>query len=566
MATTWYDLNISLPSGASGEVRVKCPECSHKRKPEHQRIKDLAVNVEKGTFHCHHCGWSGGLATTDWRERKPIYTAPRPLPAVATPTMWDNVVKWFADRGIPESALAEKGITASSEYCPVCDTHMGTVLFPYFVGGKHVNTKHRCAKKHFRMEAGAQRVLYNQDACAESDTLVIVEGEIDALSVHVAGIPHVVSVPDGAPAPNAKNYASKFTFLEAAESLIERVDKVILAVDADDPGQTLMDELARRIGPEKCSRVIWPEGIKDANDCLITYGADVLKAYIDAAQPFPVEGIYTGFDLESDMIRLYQHGEDRGVGFGVPSLDEHYTVKTGQLTVVTGIPNHGKSTVMDQLFMWLAEQHDWTFAIFSPEQQPLARHQQHLIEQHVGKAFHTGYSERMSEAEMLQANRWVADRFAFILPETTAVDTILNLAKVQVFRNGVKGVVIDPWNELEHSRPRHLSETEYISEALSKFRRFARHHDVHVWLIAHPTKMRATETGKEPVPGLWDISGSAHFRNKADVGLTVWRDLELNDNTVELHITKMRFRSDGKLGNVTFAYDPPSKRLFWISR
>jgi len=563
---TWFDLGITLPAGASGEVRVTCPQCTPSRKPQHQRLRDLAVNVEEGVYQCHHCGWAGAIKTAIAPNRKPTYAPPRPLPSVANPSRWEKVVAWFDERGIPESVLLEKQITASEEYCPVCERETGTILFPFFVDGVHVNTKHRCGKKHFRMEKNAQRVLYNHDGCAGSDTIVIVEGEIDALSVHVAGIPHVVSVPDGAPSPTATNYASKFEFLESAESLFERVTRVILATDSDEPGQKLTEELARRIGPEKCSRVEWPAGTKDANECLVNYGTETLLAFIEAATPFPVAGIYTGYDLEADMVRLYEHGEDKGVGFGIPQLDEHYTVKTGHVSIVTGIPGHGKSSVIDQFLMWLAEKHDWTFALFSPEQQPLTRHQQHLIEQYVGKPFHRGFSTRMTAEEMREANRWVADRFAFILPETTGIDTILNLAKVQVFRNGIKGIVVDPWNELEHVRPRHMSETEYTSEVLSKLRRFARHHDVHLWLIAHPTKMGRNADGSEPIPGLGDISGSAHFRNKADMGLTVWRDIAKNDNTVEVHITKCRYTSDGKLGRVHFGYDRPSKRLFSINR
>jgi twinkle protein len=571
MATpTWADIGIEIPYGASGEVRAICPQCGGaKRKPENRRDKDLAVNLSDGVYFCHHCDFHGNISSTapDWRDaRTKRYEPPRALPSVTIPTLWSKTVAWFATRGIPEAVLLEKQITASNEFCPVCESEVGNVLFPFYVDGQHINTKHRCGKKHFRMEKGAQRVLYNLDACASADQIVIVEGEMDALSCHVAGYTATVSVPDGAPAPDAKSYNSKFTFLEAAESLFDRVTKVIIATDADAPGQKLMDELARRIGPEKCSRVIWPDGIKDANECLMAAGPEYLKACIDDAEPFPVEGIFTGRDLLPDLETQYLYGTDPGVGFGLAVLDEHYRVKTGLVTVVTGIPGHGKSSVLDQLLMWLAEGQGWTFALFSPEQQPLVKHQQQFLELYTGKPFTDGPRPRMTIDEMRTANAWVSDRFAFLLPEETSVDTILNLARIQVFRNGVRGIVIDPWNELEHSRPRHQSETEYISDALSKFRRFARNHNVHLWLVAHPTKMRRTDEGEEPVPGLWDISGSAHFRNKADIGMTVWRDLSKNDDSVEIHITKMRFLDQGKLGKVRFGYDRVSKRLFEIAQ
>ena len=572
MATlTWSDLGIDAPAGGTGECRTKCPKCSPHRKPEHQRIKDLAVNLADGVAHCHHCGRSASLIT-GWsddpiqprRRDQPQYERPRPLPAVAQPTVWENAVRWFAGRGIPETVMHTMNVSAVLEYCPVCDKETGHILFPYVIAGEHVNTKHRCGKKHFRMEKGARRVLYNLDNCRDAETVIVVEGEMDALACLAAGMSNVVSVPDGAPAPDAKSYSSKFSFLDSGETLFANASRVILATDADLPGQKLADELARRIGPEKCARVTWDTEHKDANECLIAAGPEYLRAVIDSAAPYPVEGIYTGLDLAADLDRLYDHGSDPGVAFGYPALDEHYRIQPGQMSVVTGIPGHGKSTILDQLLVKLAEREGWTFALFSPEQQPLMRHQRALIEQHVGKPFGAGPTDRMTKAEMHAANAWVAERLAFILPEQTDVQTILELARVQIYRNGVKGLVVDPWNELEHARPRHLSETEYISDALSTFRRFARHHDVHLWLVVHPTKLRRTEDGDEPVPTLWDCSGSAHFRNKADVGISVWRDLQKLDDTVEVHITKMRFTDNGKLGCVRFGYVPSCKRLYEI--
>ena len=88
--------------------------------------------------------------------------------------------------------------------------------------------------------------------------------------------------------------------------------------------------------------------------------------------------------------------------------------------------------------------------------------------------------------------------FSFILPDERdlSVTGILGLAKALVYRKGIKGLVVDPWNELSHQRPPGLSETEYISESLTKIRRFARAYGVHVFLIAHPTKLSKDKDGK----------------------------------------------------------------------
>ena len=99
-----------------------------------------------------------------------------------------------------------------------------------------------------------------------------------------------------------------------------------------------------------------------------------------------------------------------------------------------------------------------------------------------------------------------------------------------------------------------MAETEHISECLGKIRRFARNHGVHVWLVAHPQKPYRIK-GKYPVPTPYDISGSAHFRNKADNCLTVWRDENEPDKPVKLFVQKIRFREVGKIGVIDLRWN-----------
>jgi twinkle protein len=557
---TFADFGIDLPHGAHGEIDVLCPTCSPTRRKSRDRC--LSVNVEKGTWLCMHCGWSGGLGgakdgPAPYGTAPPkTYQRPRPVPESIAPDVWANAVRWFAEeRGIGEAVLHRNRIAAAREYCPVCDAEVGHILFPYERDGIHVNTKHRCGKKHFRMEKGAERIFYGLDDVTGADTIIIVEGEIDKLSLEVAGFTNVLSVPDGAPAPDAAAYTSKFTFLESAESVFSQARRIILAPDADAPGQKLLDELARRIGPEKCSRVLWPDGIKDANDALIQAGPTYLAACIEDAAPFPVEGLITGDDWSHDLTHLYQHGFDRGVESGYLNLDKLYRVRPGLMTVVTGIPGHGKSHFLDQLLIKLAVRHGWTFGVCSPENQPVHRHVASLISVYTGKPFHDGPTPRITPDELRWADAWIGRHFAFILPEEPTVEAILHRARILVYRMGIKGLVIDPWNEIEHSRPASKTETEYISECLGALRRFARHHDLHLWLVAHPTKLKKTDDKIEPLPGLWDISGSAHFRNKADAGISIWRDLTNRDEPVQVHIQKIRFSETGEEGHALFTYD-----------
>jgi twinkle protein len=561
---TWADFGIQVNAGGHMEQKTVCPQCSPYRKKS--RYPCLSINTEKGVWHCFHCAWSGTLKDGEERRanpratpiifRKPVYRQ-TPLPS--------RVIEWFARRGIPESVLARNRISYGSIYMPQLEQEVPAIQFPYFRNGEVVNVKYRDGHKYFRMEGGAERVLYGLDDI-HGDTLLVCEGEIDKLSLEVAGYSSCVSVPDGAPAVATKNYESKFDFLLSAEAVLTPLTKIVLAVDSDSPGQKLAEELARRLGPERCYHVRWASDCKDANDVLISHGVEVLRECIEAAQPWPVHGIITVDMLSSAIDYIYEHGMERGVSPGWGSLAQHYTVRPGEVTIVTGIPSHGKSTLINAMMIELARHYQWRSAVFSPENYPLERFSAMLLEQYTGLPF-DGAPGRMDRHALTQAKAWLTDYISFLMPEeeVPTVAHLLDLARIQVYRHGIKGLVLDPWNEIEHSIPAGQTETQYISQSLSAIRRFARLHRVHVWVIAHPTKLHKAEkgeyAGQYPPPSPYDISGGAHWRNKADVCLCVWRHVEADDNRIEVHIQKIRFREIGKPGKVDLIYEPDCGRF-----
>jgi len=552
---TFAEFGIDLNSSATGEHDTTCPQCSPGRKKKQARC--LSVNASEGTWLCHHCGWSGTLKggerkASEEHWRKPVYIAPiaHDIPEALDPAM----VKFFAERGISPAVLRRNRVHLRTVYMPQVEDRVKAVCFPYYRENNLVNCKYRDREKNFRMEAGAERILYGLNDLAE--TTVIVEGEIDKLSVEMAGISACVSVPDGAPAVTAKNYASKFTFLDTP--LLERVREWVIAVDNDEPGLRLEQELVRRFGAENCRRVEWPDGCKDANDVLVKHGAEVLAQCIGSAKPCPIEGIVEVSSLYREIEQLYDEGEKPGLSTGWRNLDEHYTVRPGELTVLTGIPNSGKSNWLDALLVNLAREHTWGFAVFSPENQPVQNHVSRLMEKFGKEPFRPGPTPRMTRERMRELREWIDFHFTFLLPkesEEWTLDFILRGAAALVKRKGVRGVVIDPWNELEDQRPKDITETEYIGRSLKRIRQFARKNQVHIWVVAHPRTLHRDKEGKLPVPTLYDINGSAHFRNKCDNGLTVWRNLAEDDTPVEVHVQKIRFREVGKLGVVKFKYD-----------
>jgi len=563
MTPSFAEYGIDLPQGGSGpEVQTTCPKCSSQRRKK--SAKCLSVNTEKGVWACHHCGWTGGLGKgkeqppqpNHWR--RPQYRRPDPRPQLTLP---QNAVDWFHERGITDAVLSRNRIDYGSIYMPQLEDHTETAIFPYFRNGELVNRKYRTIqKKHFRLDIGCELILYGLDDIDPEKPLIWVEGECDKLALEVAGFRNVVSVPNGAPPPNTNNYSASFGFLDSDRERLETVKHHIIAVDSDAAGARLEDELARRLGVEKCSRVTWPEGRKDANEVLMKDGAEDLRWFVEHAEKFPIEGVFEICDRREDLLRLYREGFGRGYSTGWKAIDQLYTVRPGELTPITGIPGSGKSNWLDDLLVNLARLHGWSFALFSPENLPLEQHMAALAEKYLRKPFHDGPTPRMSQEELETAMTWVGQHFSWIMPNSEddwTLEKILLTAGKLCLRRGIRGLVIDPWNELEALRPAHMAETEYISQSLKRVRVFARQRGVHVWIVIHPSKLYRDDTGKYPVPTLYDCAGSAHWRNKADNGIVVWRDLSGADSAeVQIHVQKIRFRHVGRRGMAKLLYEP----------
>ena len=255
-------------------------------------------------------------------------------------------------------------------------------------------------------------------------------------------------------------------------------------------------------------------------------------------------------------IEYRRTGDTPGLSTGWPVLDEHYTVRRGELTIVTGVASHMKSTAMQVLGVNLCRDANWRIGLFSPEQAPVGQLGYRLVEQHTGLNV-----AEMPEEMFADAMRWVAEHFRPIVPPEETTPTlawILGVARKQVRIYGIQGLCIDPWNEVDHQYAEGRSMTQYVSEALSRVRRFARENSTHVWIVAHPTKLKKAEVGpykgKYPPPTPYDIADSAHFYNKADNCLSLWRDVWNDSSVVEMHIQKVRHRAVGKPGMVQLKY------------
>jgi twinkle protein len=259
--------------------------------------------------------------------------------------------------------------------------------------------------------------------------------------------------------------------------------------------------------------------------------------------------------LTTDVAELYETGLPAGQSTGWPSLDKLYTVAMNQWTLVTGVPHSGKSEWLDALMVNLASAERWRFCIFSPENHPLAMHCAKILEKKVGKPFGKGPTERMTPEERDEGMKWIRRHFAFMQSDAPDLASILAASATEssLGKNFKLGVVVDPWNQIEHRHPKDVTLTQYVSEQLSWIINFTRNNYAHFWLVAHPKKPPPDRIGKPPTP--YEIADSAHFYNKGDNIICVHRN-QLEDNqNVQIHAQKIRFKNIGHIGMVELAYD-----------
>ena len=541
-----------------GKKKQFCPECHANR--TNQRDKSLSVDWDKCIAHCHYCGKSFFFGKTE-----KIYHAPKTVQASKQEVkgykkpgklaneepLDENMRKWFEQRGIPAEVAEAEGIVKVCRKMPQTGQIEKCIVFPYTVEGELVNRKYRDGAKNFMLESGAKLVPWRIDEIRERYECIITEGEMDALSFIVAGFKNVISVPNGA----QKNLTYLDDFIETH---FENKQCIFIATDTDAKGLELRAELVRRFGEEKCLIVDYGKGCKDANELLMSQGADALRWALSMAQQIPLEGVFTASDVREELELLFEKGLQKGAVLGMGELDDLLSLEVGRLMIVTGIPGDGKSEFLDEMAVRLSLHYDWRCAWFSPENFPVTLHHPKLIEKLIGKRFLKGL---ISPMEFDAAVGYLSHNFFDILPEEGyRVDTILDKAEALVRRKGIRVFILDPYNCLEHQIPTGQSETQYIGEFLEKLRSFARRRQVLVILAAHPTKMKKDPLAKKfPVPTMYDISGSAAFFNKADFGIAIERDR--TQGVTRVHVQKVKFRHLGQPGVASFEYNTHNGRF-----
>ena len=530
---------------------MPCPECSGDRKKK--SAKSFSWDGQKGIGNCLHCNARFGKKLDGIyrpaEQQKPVYARPEWRNIT---DLEDDVLKFFTDRGISQRTVNQAKISQGRTFFPQLEKEAKCIEFNYFRYSELVNVKYRGPKKSFKLYKDAELIFFNLDSMKEHDYVIITEGEMDALSYMEVGYESVISVPNGA----AGKGQQRLTYLDNCIDLFDNVETIFIATDDDEPGRMLQEELARRLGKIKCRKVSF-FGHKDANELLMTDKL-ALTDTIMQSEAYPIEGVITVDNLADDIWRLKREGLKPGCDISIPSFNELLTFDPGYLTVVTGIPNHGKSEFLDQIMVDLSTKHGWRFGIFSPENYPLQLHFSKIASKIIGESFNS-----MEDHKVIQAMDYYRDNFMYIVPkEDNSVESIIEHAIQLVKRYGINGLVIDAWNKLDHDYS--SNETTYIGKQLDLIINFAHKYGVHIFVVAHPTKMQRDKgNGPYLVPTLYDMAGSAHFFNKSHNGISVYRHFfEDGTSSPEVFVQKVKFKHWGRQGSVSLQYDIDSGRFY----
>lgn len=533
--------------------RSTCPLCSKHRKPQNQKQKCLMMDWSTGLATCQHCGEVIQLHTYKKKQSEKEYKRPQ---WKNNTDLSDNLVSWFEGRGISQFTLRRLKVSEGKEWMPQVNKEVNTVQFNYFRDDELINVKYRDGKKRFKMVSDAEKIPYNLNSIRTSKECVIVEGEIDVLSVVESGISHCVSSPNGSTTGNVN-----LEWLDNSIDYFDNKEKIILALDDDEPGQNVQKELIRRLGAERCYLVDLSP-YKDFNQLLCSDTKDELKKRINEAKQCPLENIVQLNDTRNELHDFYLNGATKGFQIGLQSFDDIFSTYTKQYIMVTGIPSSGKSDFVDQMCVGYNLKYGWKTAYCSVENKPEYLHIDKICRKIAG--YRPESKIQLNDAKWQKVEKHVNDNFFFIdFDKKYDLESVLSKAGELVKRKGIKCLVLDPFNKIRLLNSNRSDINQYTEDYHNLLDEFCTKHDVVVILVAHPTKMKKIN-GITPEPDFYDIKGGGEHYDMSYHGLLVHRNY--TNSTVKIKVLKVKFAHLGdNQAECNFMWSPISGRYTEIN-
>ena len=483
--------NLGITLDKTG--RQTCPQCSSTRRNSSEKCLSVKYDNDAVLYNCHHCGWQGAVPYKEKNYK--VYA--RPIAPEDKNASLDTYL-YFNSRGISNKVLQKYQISTNEN---------NEILFPYYKNGNLVNIKYRTnlpnGKKTFRQTKDAERTLFGMDFVDLNKPLVIVEGEVDVLSFAEQDI-YVVSVPNGG---NDK----ELECLENCYDFISKFDSYILAVDNDEVGNTLKNNLLDRLGKENCSLVNFGK-FKDANEAL--QAGERLAYYLRTAKPVSPDGVTTYMDNYENIYKSIFEEDTEYYPTGWREFDKVVKLRLGYLMVVTGYPGRGKSTFVNNLLVNLTKKYGFKHLIASFESTTASSYIE-LLEMFKQKPIE---QIKANKEDVFSNFEEISEHFIRLATDRQwTIDEIVAKTEHMVKKYGIKTLVIDPYNRLKNDYKER--EDKYIGSILSKLCMLSKKLNILIIFVAHPKK-----PDDEELPNMYSISGSGDWYNMADYGIIVHRE------------------------------------------
>ena len=524
---------------------MNCPFCGDTE-------KKFAVSLVDGAYNCLHlnrCGRKGSF--TDLQREmgdKPVMLdgdmmlvrrLPKKydLPQPNVNSLTDEALKFLRGRGFSDETIKAFRIRSVSG--------KSAIAIPYYKDGKVVAVKYRdITSKKFWGEKNQEPALFNRDSIT-GDTLIIVEGEMDAMALHEYGI-SAVSVPNG---------AQSVEWIEHEWEYLQRYQNIILCYDSDAAGESKILEIANRLGLWRCYRCTFP--YKDANECLMKH---VPRQEIDKALAFskdfcPVNLVSAGNFLD-DVQTLFEHPEKL---HGVPTPWEGLNSilkgwRDEELTIWSGRNGSGKSSLIGEVQIGLGN--SGIRSCIATLEMPAPRILRWMVMQYLNIA-------HPQPNDVKQTMAWL-DEWVYVVNTHAGVtpDDLLNKFKFAARKYGVKHFIIDSLMRVHLAgRDENKEQTQFVSDLLT----FAKEYKVHIHLVAHPRK---GETDSD-TPDKVDISGSGNITNLAHNVVVVWRPSakdkkraeEVGKSAPDSRLYVKKNREFGLEGSIKFRFNESTKHF-----
>jgi hypothetical protein len=289
----------------------------------------------------------------------------------------------------------------------------------------------------------------------------------------------------------------------------------------------IADKIYKNFSNNACSAHFSKEGkpIETITKKELTYEA------IDVTMPL-TDVIYLD-NVRDSMLLSFKTGKSRGETTHFELIDEHFRWKKGELTLMHGIMNQGKSTMIMQLCLMKAVFEGYKYAFFSPEQDPPDDFYDDLVHMYIGENTQHHFHNQMPESEYIRGMNFIKDHFFYIYPENESpTPEYINARFVEVIqKHKIDGCIIDPYNQLDNDIKKHGGREDlYLSAFLSQQKRLAQQHQISMIIIAHPKGgLGKTSSGDYEKPNVYDLAGGAMWSNKCDNVLLTYRPFYTSD-------------------------------------